>query len=302
MTIYLGSKGRIELQRMSSKDEITVNIRKGDIDASKRRFSLDFPHGTFSTGDEIEIRTSGDYSGQNIKFIAASAWPGGARKSKGQWFINVDALDGIRLYDTWMKAVNGVEAQAFQLDYGHATKQELSIKHITAIKRVLGQIESYELNTNREAVDMTTLGNDFRTQYSSLISGSGRVVCYWDYKDTIGGGEYEVSQYLAQLAIRSEIGSTIQMDLFVKAPGYNPSGVADEANDVVWYEVYAVLTGSAIQFDLNGLVKMTADFVTKGSIRLKVATEVEYNLLKEDLGAVLIDRASGVTTDILLLE
>jgi len=201
-----------------------------------------------------------------------------------------------------MKAVNGVEAEAFQLDYGHTTQQDLTIKFLATVKRVLGQVESYELNTNREAVDMTTLGNDFRSQYSGLISGSGRVVCYWDYKDTVGGGEYEVSQYLAQLAIRSEIGSTIKMDLFLKAPGYNPSGVADESNDVVWYEVYAVLTGSAIQFNSDGLVKMTADFITKGSVRLKVATEVEYELLKEDLGSLVIDRASGSTNDILLLE
>ena len=159
-----------------------------------------------------------------------------------------------------------------------------------AIHRILGQVTSYELNTRADVVDTTTLSDTFRSQYGSLLSGSGRIESFWDYRDTVGAGEYESAQYLHQLILRSQIGSEFNAHLYLKVENYSPSGDAGTADDVIWYDVKGILTNTAIAFNVGSVVKMTADFVTTGEIKLKVMTASEYKLLQENTDFILLEQ------------
>lgn len=278
MAIYLGNFGRITLRRKSSEGSFDSLVNPSDVNVSRRRFSFDFDTGFLVTGDQIEISST---NGATLAFVDETGWADGVKRSKGKWFVNVDELGGLRLYSTFALALAGASESAILLD---TIAVNIPIRVVIANNRsrILGAITSYELSTQREAVDTTALSDQFRSQWSSLMSGSGRISCQWDYKDCCGGGDYETAHYLLQLALRTEVGSEFGAQLFLKTPGYNPSGVAGQADDQIWYEIDGVITGSAIQFSPGTIVEMTAEFITTGPIRLRAKTAGDGKILQED--------------------
>ena len=295
MAVYLGSKGRVELQRSFSGREIVTTIDDAEVVATSKRLGFDAAsRGDASeliTGDELEIRAD-----SNLVFIS-----GYTSVKSGKFFIHVDDLGGIRLYATYAHAVSGGATNAISLvaqSAGWSLDVRLTVQN--AIHRILGQVTSYELNTSAAVVDTTALSEDFRNSISGILSGSGRLEALWDYRDTTGSGEYETAQYLHQLILRSEIGSAFNAHFYLKVDGYDPSGAGSSvANDVIWYDVQGVITNTAIGFDMSQAVKMTADFVTTGKINLKVMTAAEYKLLQENTDFILLEQHATAN---LLLE
>ena len=294
MAIYLGSKGRVELQRTFGGREIVTTIDNAEVVATKKRLGFDAAsRGDTSeliTGDELEIRAD-----SNLVFIS-----GYTSVKSGKFFIHCDELGGIRLYATYAHAVSGGTTNAISLvaqSAGWSLDVRLTVQN--AIHRILGQVTSYELNTSAAVVDTTALSEDFRNSISGILSGSGRLEALWDYRDTTGSGEYETAQYLHQLILRSEIGSAFNAHFYLKVDGYDPSGAGSSvANDVIWYDVQGVITNTAIGFDMSQAVKMTADFVTTGKINLKVMTAAEYKLLQENTDFILLEQ--DATANLLL--
>lgn len=295
MAIYLGSRGRVELQRTFGGREIVTTIDNAEIVATKKRLGFDLAsRGDTSeliTGDELEIRAD-----SNLVFIS-----GYTSVKSGKFFIHVDELGGIRLYATYAHAVSGGSTNAISLvDQSAGWSLDIRLTVQNAIHRILGQVTSYELNTSAEVVDTTSLSDDFRNSINGILSGSGRIESFWDYRDTVGAGEYESAQYLHQLILRSDIGSAFNAHLYLKIDGYDPSGAgSDVANDVIWYDVKGLITNTAIAFNAGQVVKMTADFVTTGKINLKVMTVAEYKLLQENTDFILLEQDAAAN---LLLE
>jgi hypothetical protein len=286
MAIYLGTFGRITLQRKSDQGALESVINPSDVNAGRKRFSFDFDQGYLITGDQVEITST---NGATLAWVSTAGWSNATKQSSGKWFVNVDELGGVRLYSTFADAMDGGSASAIALD-SLATDIPIRVVIANAQQRILGAITSYELSTQREAVDITALSDQFRSQWSSLMSGSGRISCQWDYKDCCGGGGYETAHYLLQLALRTEVGSEFSAQLYLKAPDYNPSGVAGQADDLIWYEISGVLTGSAVQFTPGTIVEMTADFITTGPIRLRTKTVPANKILQESSDDILLEQ------------
>ena len=293
MSIYLGQRGRIELQRTFGGKELLTNVSTSEVVAAKKRLAFDFAsQGDTSeliTGDELEIRAD-----SNLVFIS-----GYTGVKSGKFFINVDELGGIRLYTTYAHAISGGSANAVSLvDQSAGWSLDVRLTVQNAIHRILGQVTSYELNTRADVVDTTTLSDSFRSRYGTVLSGSGRIESFWDYRDTVGSGEYESAQYLHQLILRTQIGSEFNAHLYLKVDNYSPSGDTGTADDVIWYDVKGVLTNTAIAFNVGSVVKMTADFVTTGEVKLKVMTASEYKLLQETTDFILLEQ--DATANLLL--
>ena len=294
MAIYLGSRGRVELQRTFGSREIVTTIDDAEVVATKKRLGFDLAsRGDTSeliTGDQLEIRAD-----SNLVFIS-----GYTSVKSGKFFIHVDDLGGIRLYSTYAQAITGGATNAISLvaqSAGWSLGVRLTVQN--AIHRILGQVTSYELNTSAEVVDTTALSDDFRNSINGILSGSGRMESFWDYRDTVGAGEYESAQYLHQLILRSDIGSAFNAHFYLKIDGYDPSGAgSDVANDVIWYDVKGLITNTAIAFNTGQVVKMTADFVTTGKINLKVMTAAEYKVLQENDDFILLEQ--DATANLLL--
>lgn len=269
MTVYLGTHGQVELQREFDGSVIKATIAAADVNATARRFKFDYAHGQLLTGDQIDIKPDPSSTSTSLPFITAN--PSGTKK-----FIYVDELDGIRLYDSFADAVNGGLANATSLSSGGYTSVEVEVKVENASQRLLAQCNGYELNTERETVDTTTLSDDFRNRISTLISGSGRMSCFWDYT---GNSSDELANYLLELQIRTRVGSQFKARFYLKTASYNPSGNAASADDAIWYEFTGVLTNCAVQFNPSNVVEITADFITTSLIQMRMDLDVAPNLL-----------------------
>jgi len=286
MSVYLGCFGQVELKRQFEGGEIDGTINTGDVNPTNKRFSFDFQHGQLLTGDQIEI-TSTDNSA--LDFIS------GYTDTSVKKFIYVDEIDGIRLYDSFADAMNGGSLNATAL----ATPGDdipVKVKVDNTAYRILARVEQYELSTERETIDTTTLSDEFRNRISSLMSGAGRMSCEWEYT---GETVKELPHYLLELAIRTRVGSSFAGKFYLKTVGYNPANHTDGADDSIWYEVNGVITNCAVQFTPNDLVRITADFITTGSIELRMSLTTPDLVLQENTDGILLDQDA---TAKLLLE
>ena len=286
MSVYLGNFGEVELKREFDGSDLRSTINPSDVNATKKRFSFDFDHGQLLTGDQIEI-TSTD--GSDLDFVDSYT------KTSIKKFIYVDELDGIRLYDTFAHAVAGGTTNAIALA---TPANNIPIKVVVQNSeyRVLGRVQSYELNTERETVDVTALSDEFRNRIGTLMSGSGRMACEWEYT---GDTSKELPNYLLELVLRTKVGSTFKGRFYLKTSGYNPASHTDASNDAIWYEFDGVLTACAVQFTTSQLVQITADFVTTSKIEIRMDLEVQGKLLQENTDEILLEQG---TTDAVLLE
>ena len=286
MSVYLGTHGEVELQRQFDGSDLRSTINPSDVNATQKRFSFDFEHGQLLSGDQIEI-TSTD--GTALDFIDNYT------KTSVKKFINVDELDGIRLYDSFANAVNGGTANATALATP-ANDLPIRVKVENAEYKVLAQVNGFELNTERETVDTTTLSDEFRSRISTLMSGSGRMSAFWEYT---GNTSQELPNYLVELSLRTRVGSQFKARFYIKRNDHNPGGVAANDNDEIFYQFTGVLTGCAVQFAPNNTVQVEADFITTGLIQLRMDLEVPDKLLQENTDDILLEQG---TTDAILLE
>ena len=281
MTVYLGSQGEIELKRIFDGGALSSQLDVGDVNVTEKRFSFDFEHGQLLTGDQIEITAT---DGTALDFVDSYT------QSSIKRFIHVDELDGIRMYATFAEAVSGGKTNAVTLAApGNSIPIKVVVQSITP--RVLAQVTSYEVNTERETVDTTTLSDEFRSRVNTLISGSGRISAFWEYT---GNLEQEVPNYLFELAHRTSIGSNFVGRFYLKRAQYCPDGADPfRSEDQIWWQVQGIITNAAVQFAPDNTVEITADFITTGKVQMKMTTEFDDALLQEDAGDIRLDQDSG---------
>lgn len=261
MTVYLGNAGNIELTR-DSGDIIAGTIKVASVDASKDMFSFDFSFGAFVTGDFVEFS-----SASTLSFVSGYAY------TKGNWFVSVDQLGGLRLYPTYADAIAGTSNNRVALAVPGADIA-VSCRILNSVPRILANIIRFELSTDREAVDTSSLGDEFRNQYSTLITGSGSINCQFDYATA---GETEIAVYLHNLLLRQQFGSDFKANLYILTEG-QAQGI-NAANDSVWYEIQGVMTNAAIQCTAGDIIESRFEFITTGEIKLRVQTTTWADLL-----------------------
>lgn len=277
MGIYLGNIGSIEIRRKSFQGEKESVVNPDDVNANRNRFSFDFDESYLISGDFIELTT---LDGTPLDFVDASGWDNNVVQSSGNWYANIDELGGIRLYNTFDDSLEGSVSGLVQLS---AISRNIPIRVVVRDRdaRLVGAVTEYELNTNRETVDITSLSDQYRQEYSSIISGSGRMTAHWDYARRDGD---EAVHYLMQLVLRTEIGSEFGARFYIKSTNTEAaSGAfsASQINDALWWEFDAVVTSSATSFTPGDIIVSRIDFVTTGAIRLKARTRKFGYLLQE---------------------
>ena len=278
MGVYLGNIGNIEIKRKSLEGSKNSTVNSSDVNASRNRFSFDFDDGYLITGDLVEI-TSTD--GTDLDFIDASGWANSTVQTSGNWYVFIDDLGGIKLYDNFDDSLEGSADGLVPLaSISRTIPIRVTVRDRDS--RLLACVNNYELNTSRETVDITVLSDEHRQQYSSLISGSGRLTAEWDYVNNAGR---EPAHYLLQLILRTEIGSSFHAKFYVKSA--DTSAVAGDfdatqTNDSLWWEFDAIVTNSATAFRSGEIIESSIEFVTTGPVRLKAQTQPRRYLLQEN--------------------
>ena len=287
MTVFLGVAGYVELQRSLTGDVFTSVVNPSDVSPSKNRFSFDFPSGMLLTGDRIEIKAT---DGGLLTFVDASGWSNNTQQDDGNWYINVDELGGVKLYDTFYSALNGESSGRIDL---LTPERDISIevRNVDTNSKILGRVTNYEFNNTREAVDVTELSDEFRRQHSSLISGNGRISCLFDYRaqgSLRDGQTTELASYMHQLILRQKLGAQFAAKLFVVGSGWGEG--TDATDDRVWFEFDGLITNAGITLSPDQVVASQFDFVTTGAISLKAATAAGNYLLQQNSDYILLEQ------------
>ena len=279
MAIYLGEAGRVEIGRQGAEDPLTSTLQPADVNVASRRFSVNFASAALITGDEVEIkRLPRD---QNLQLVAGHDYP--------DWrgYVNKDPLGGMRLYKTFQQAIEGSKNNALELAKP-ADQQQIEIRTRSSRERCLGQVTDYEISTQRETIDITTLSQQFRNQYKNgLISGQGRLSCFWEHRlgicetELTYEGSTEFSAYLAHLCIRVQQGAGFRGKYYVFDGGLD--------KESVWYEADCIVTTVSTSVEPTEIIRSTIDFVTTGPVILKtgfepalLAQENQFLILQEN--------------------
>ena len=283
MAVFLGDSGYVEIRRDADPRGLLTKLDPDDVNASKRRFSVDFSEGALITGDQIDMET---VDGSELVLVAGH---NGFNEWRG--FIHLDDAGGIRLYDRFDDAIRGDLLPARELVKPSVAKQ-VRIRTRASNYNFLARIQEYELATTRDQIDLTVLGQEHRHWYDAgLISGQGSLNCLWEHRasceDECKTNSIEFSVYLAQLVLRLQQGSDFFGRFFIYAGQH-------ARDNSIWYEAECVITNVAVSVSPTQVPTTQVQFVTTGPVQLRQGIPPAY-LLQED-GEVLLqeDGFSGI--------
>jgi hypothetical protein len=189
-------------------------------------------------------------------------------------YAHINAVGGIRLFRTFSDAINNERASEIALAafYGEPLTVDIGIRDTKY--NTLGSVVSFEINTDRAAMDVTSLSDVFKQQYSAgLLSGNGSIECLFSYENL---GSNDIPLFLLQVINRVDVGSTFKALLSLSSIEQSASFTEE-----VYYDIEAVVTRAGVTVNSDALVACSIDFVTTGEFTLRVGVPPEY-ILQED--------------------
>jgi hypothetical protein len=272
MTYFLGNVGNVRLRR-NSESALNAIVKDADTIPSLNRIGIEGAADNLLTGDNVNISTDDP---RGLAFFPVGSWVDGEGVTQTSFsaYVNVNAAGGIRFFPTFQAAVNNVRAQEYTVQnfVGDPLPIQVLVRDVSA--NILGDVTTYEFNTDREALDITTLNDKFRRMHSAgLISGSGKIDCIFNSKSS---GVKETPLLALQLINRVDIGSEFDCLLAITDQDNEP----DTSN--IYYEFTAMVTRSGLQVSATELITCSIDFVTTGEIRLVVGRPSGYILQEDD--------------------
>jgi len=271
--VYLGNNGSVEIARESLNAPWAGDLDAADVNVPRRRFSVSGAAGSFITGDRIGIFNQG---GGNLELVANWAFP--------DWggFVAVDDAGGMRLYNDFADAINGLETDAVELIAPSATQQITIATSNTKQYRFVSKVQSYQFTTNRNTVDLSGIGDEFQQMYATgLISGQGTIDCFWEYEKQLCeddcSGQVELPQYFAELVIRLQQGSDFAGRFHI---------LTDPERSVWWECPICIVTSVAMNFEPTAPIHTRIQFVTSGQIRMRIGRPEGF--LTIDQGGLLL--------------
>jgi hypothetical protein len=271
MTYFLGQYGKIKLRRKAAGTFVS-SVLPADVNTILNRFGFDGSVENILTGDQLVISTEDP---RGLDFLPPSTWPdgGGATLNQVVAYCNINAIGGIRLFETFSAAINNDRSVEYPVESFTGSAIEISVQIYGSVERVLGDVRSYTFNTDRESLETTTMSDRFKRMYSAgLISGSGSIDCIFN---TSNSGLIENPLLMLQLINRTDIGSEFDCYLQLTEDDVYPT-----AQDI-YYEFQAMITRTGIEVAPDQTINCAIDFVTTGDIKLLIGEPSGY-ILKED--------------------
>ena len=302
MAVYLGENGRVLLTRSGGKQPMYFELQNSDINVDRRRFAVPASGGQFITGDTLEISTLPTEDNIPLELVPGNRDDDGNIYNSFEAYVHVDALGGLRLYESLDDAIPGKYDKAVVLgQFTNTTKQLISIRVVPqSDKNCLAHVRDFEITTTRENIDTTCLSSRYRKEYEDgLIQGQGTLNCFWDYvadecPDSCASfeereryGSVEFAEYLAQLCIRLVQGCDFHGYFFL----YYDCDAEDKST---WYECAdCLVTNVVVNVEPTQVVTAQIQFITSGPIVLRHGYVPRF-LLQEDDSKLLQENGDGI--------
>lgn len=272
MTFFVGHTGAIKLQR-TGEPLIRTSVLPDDVNVLLNRFSFEGSDDNLITGDLVEISTS---DARGIAFVSGAT-------EDFRAYVNINSVGGIRLFESFADAINNERANELTLVAFNGNPIDINLGIRDTRHNTLGSVVSFDINTDRAAIDTTSLSDSFKQQYSAgLLSGNGSIECLFSYETV---DPQETPLFLLQVINRLDIGSTFKALLSLSSTERASSFV-----EQVYYDIEAVVTRAGVTVSSDALVSCSIDFVTTGEFKLRVGVPPEY-ILKEDDDAIYIEQS-----------
>ena len=288
MAVFLGHKGNVRLRRGASvsSESFFSSIGPDDINTTLNILGFDGASENVVTGDRIIITTTDT---RGLVCFATSAWSANAVQDGLSAYVNVNAVGGLRFFPTFEDAINNNRAAELSVANFSAPSIAVEVQIEGAVENILGNVEGYTFNTDRDAIDSTTLSDKFRRQYSAgLISGAGTIDCLFDYRTS---GAKEAPLLMLQLVQRVDIGSEFGLSLYLTEGDPLPNA------STVYYDVEAMVTRAGVSVEDDGIIACTIDFVTTGDIRLLIGDPLVASGQTPTVGRVLKEDNDGINLE-----
>ena len=319
MSVILGNQGRVLLRRNPDESGFIATVRPSDVNVERNRFSYDYLE-TLGDGLDNKPNIEGQnpemsyvplISGDRVSFemmqyvevidnygkswqwvpspepqeLVTITLPDGTVKPQDRDFVayvNVDGMGAIRLFENFRDAINYDKDKAFQLN-------NLSKDHHFRIKsgqldayRGLAKVRSWEFTTQRESIDTTSLGNNFRRFWSNgLIAGQGRLNCLWPIDSCPKSGvsdDCEDVKYLAELVLRLEEGAQFAVNLILRSYDLNTNNTTSPVS--LYYECNTcIITSVGIDAQMDQVLNTNIEFITTGPFDLRLKSLPSYLLV-----------------------
>ena len=272
MTFYLGTKGNVRLRRGTQVQpgSLEDQIIPDDVNTTLNRLSFDSALSNLLTGDRVEISTA---DARGLVCFPANTWTNNEVNNGISAYVNVNAMGGLRFFETFQDSVNNVRANEIPLAAFAGDPLQITVGVRDVSYNILGCVKGYDFNTDRATIDTTAMDDKFKQQLSAgLISGAGRIDCAFDYKTS---GVNETPLLLLQLIQRVDIGSEFDLALYLTDTAVDPNV------DTIFYNLTAVVTKSGVQVQAGEIIDCSIDFVTTGEVQLVYGKPSDY-ILKED--------------------
>ena len=294
MTVFLGTSGGIEIRRFTDGDTPIKGLLHPEmVHEEVDRFAHPFdtvlgPRGAgelspFITGDRVRIqRTDSAGNPSDLPLVLLNELSG---TSLIEFYANVDPVGNIAAYPSFEDAINNHKPARYTVVVA-SESQNVVVIPVQGPATCLANVVSYQFTTERETVDCTSLGAEFRDNYTrGLISGQGELECLWDYNfyKACGvnpiGQIADVNHYLLELAQRVTYGADFLGTFFLNRS-------TDPQVPSIWQEAQCVITSASFQVQTSEMIRSSIRFVTTGPFSFGIGTPA-YELLKEDLSFLL---------------
>jgi hypothetical protein len=272
MTVFLGVHGTVKLRRNTGAVPMQAadSIDPADVTTTLNRIGLDTSLDNILTGDRLDISTA---DARGLECFAPGSWLSGAVEKEISAYVNINNAGGLRFFPTFSDAVNNNRSAELTVYAFTGAPIEITYTIRDVSYNTLGNVTSYQLNTDREALDVTSLSDKFRNQYAAgLISGSGTIDCFFDYTSD---GSKESPLLMLQLIQRLDIGSEFDCAFYLTDSEITPE------TQTIFYQTTAMVTRAGVTVNTTDTIQCAIDFVTTGEIRLLVGRPADY-ILKED--------------------
>ena len=273
-----GDHGCVKLRRATG-NSIRSSVRPEDVNTLINRFSFEGSEDNLLIGDRIEITTKDP---RGLLFIDPSWWPDGKRHHNVMLYAHMNAAGGVRMFRSFVEALNNDKGSAGIVTDFTGAPIEILVEVRDTGHHPLAGVTGFTFNTDRSAVDTTSLGDLFAAQYSAgNITGSGTIDCLFQVErqicDVSQTGDMELSLLLPQIILRTELGGQFAAILQLYDDG---------TGKPVFYEIDAIATRTGVTVRPGGMVEVAMDFVTNGEYRLRVGEPSGY-ILKEDYDRIM---------------
>jgi len=268
MTFFLGQYGKIKFKRKAT-GSFSSSVLPADINTTLNRLGFDGSTENIITGDQITISTT---DARGLDFVPAATWQdaNGVTQSTVVAYCNINAIGGIRLFETFSAAINNQRSAEYPLKIFAGAALPIVIQIQGTVERVLGDVTGFTFNTDRESLETTTMSDRFKRMYAAgLISGSGSIDCLFN---TENSGQTENSLLMLQLINRTDIGSEFSCYLQL-----TEDSIYTETQDI-YYEFDAMITRTGVEVKSDQAIACAIDFVTTGEIKLLIGEPGGYRL------------------------